>query len=122
MNKVIKRNLNDLRWRKRYTFLRKIMFTEKELCCKGTKAVMLKYIPGAVALKHYHKYYYELYYIKEGSGLAIINGRKYILKTDDFFLIKPKDIHEIINNSDKDLIVFIFKTNDIKPPDKVYVK
>lgn len=109
---MIKKNLNQLKFRKRFDYLKNIIFNEKDLKQKGTRFQVIKFLPGKGIKPHYHKKVCEIFCVKSGKGIFIINGKKYKAKENDVFLCQPGDVHSITNNSRSDLVMLIFKTNE----------
>lgn len=113
-----KLNLNKLNWEKRYSYLKNVLFTEKDLNCVGSKFQVVKFLSGESIEQHYHKRTYEIFYILEGRGIVTMNGKDYLVGPNNMFLCEPKDKHGFNNTGSKDLIVLIFKTNE--PKDDIY--
>ncbi|WP_324283033.1 cupin domain-containing protein [Cyanobacterium aponinum UTEX 3221] len=51
---------------------------------------------------------WEVFYVEQGTGIIKINEREYILEKGVCVLVEPKENHEIINNSDDNLIINYF--------------
>ena len=109
---MIKFSLNKLNWRNRFYYLKSIVLDEKNLNQKGSKFQIIRFLPKTKIGPHYHKCVCEIFYLLKGKGYFIFNGQKFIGKKNDIFLCQPKDIHEIINDSSRELVVLIFKTNE----------
>jgi len=105
-------SLSKLNWKDRYTYVKDIPFDENDLKCKGSKFQIVKFKPNTNIKPHYHKKTIEIFYIKEGEGILKLNKKEFKCKPDDFFLCEPNDIHEFINNTNKDFTILIFKTNE----------
>ena len=105
-------NINNLNWKERFTYLKDIPFDEKDLNCSGSKFQIVKFKPNTFIKPHYHKKTTEIFYIREGNAVLKLNNKEFKCKKDDFFLCEPNDVHEFINNTNQDLIVLIFKTNE----------
>jgi quercetin dioxygenase-like cupin family protein len=112
-----KRNLDELEWKDRYTYVKDIPFNEKDLNCKGAKFQVVKFRPRTSIKPHYHKKTYEIFYVRSGSGMLNLNGQEFRCKPDDFFLCEPGDVHEFINDTDDDFVILIFKTNEEEDTD-----
>lgn len=50
----------------------------------------------------------SFFYVEQGTGIIKINEREYILEKGVCVLVEPKENHEIINNSDDNLIINYF--------------
>ena len=109
-----KLSLKNLKWKDRYTYVKNVPFDEKDLKCKGSKFQIVKFKPGVKIEPHFHKKTYEIFYIHSGNGVLKINNKKYRCKPDDFFLCEPGDLHEFLNDTKKDFVILIFKTNEPK--------
>jgi mannose-6-phosphate isomerase-like protein (cupin superfamily) len=78
----------------------------KEACCQFS-AYRVKMKPHQVKKTSYHKVGEELYYVLDGSGLAVLDGKNYILSKGCFFRVPPKTLHEFITEDDSlDLLNF----------------
>ncbi len=108
---MIKLKFSKLDWRRRYTYFKNVPFDEKELK-QGIKFQIIRFLPDTRVGPHFHKKLTEIFYIKKGKGTIIFNKQKYEAMEDDIFLCQPKDVHEIINNSDGELIILNFKINE----------
>lgn len=109
---MIHRHIEKLTWKKRFSYLKNVLFDEKILHQKGTKVQIIKFSPGTRIGPHFHKNVYEIFFITNGHGSIIFNGKKHKAKPGDIFLCQPGDVHEIINNAKEELVIVIFKTNE----------
>ena len=106
------KNINKLNWKDLgIGYVKEVPFDEKDLNCKGTKFQVLKYKPGTKIPSHYHKEAYEIFYIREGKGIISFNGKDIRCKPDDFFLCEPNDLHGVVNDTEEDFVILVFKTN-----------
>jgi mannose-6-phosphate isomerase-like protein (cupin superfamily) len=80
--------------------------------------ILLK--PGeAMAEKaHGHNLIDETFYFIEGSGIMVINDKEIEAPEGSVFLVEPKEMHNIRNNSDS-AIKIIFIKGEYKPEDKI---
>jgi len=108
MNKI---NLKQLKFKTRFEYLRSIVFEEKALQQKGAVFEVVKFPPNVQNKKHSHKRTTEIFFIKKGKGIIMIDGKKYPVQENDILLIPQECIHQVMNKSKKDLIILIFKTN-----------
>ncbi len=113
--------LKNLKWTDRYTYVKNIVFTEKDLLSKGAKFQIVKFKPKTSIKPHYHKLTSEIFYIQSGTGVIKLNSQEFNCSPNDFFLCEQRDIHEFINNTDEDLIILIFKTNEVEDTDIYWV-
>ncbi len=49
--------------------------------------------PHSVTSVSYHKLAEELYFVLSGSGIAILNGQRFLLKTGDLLRLPPGTTH-----------------------------
>ncbi len=66
---------------------------------------------------HGHNEIDETFYFVEGNGTMIIDGKEYDAPQGSVFLVEPKEMHNVKNNSDKPIKV-IFIKGEYKPEDK----
>ena len=75
--------------------------------CGQFSAYRVKMRPHQVKKTSYHKVGEELYFVLEGSGLAVLDGKKYVLSKGCFFRVPPKTPHQFITENDPlDLLNF----------------
>lgn len=109
-----KGSLSGLKWKKKYTYFKNIVFDEKDLNEKGAKFQIVKFKQNTSIGPHYHKKVHEIFYVRSGNGILKLNDKKFRCKPDDFFLCRPNDLHEFINDTSRDFTILIFKTNEEK--------
>ena len=67
---------------------------------------------------HGHNIIDETFYFMYGNGLMIIDGTDYPAPQGSVFLCEPKEMHNIRNDSDKEITI-IFIKGEYKPDDKI---
>lgn len=67
---------------------------------------------------HGHNQIDETFYFAQGNGVMIIDDKEYDAPEGTVFLVEPKEMHNIRNNS-KDDIKIIFIKGEYKPDDKI---
>ena len=67
----------------------------------------------------YHKIAEEFYYVIAGSGTAILNGERYILKAGDFLRLPPGTTHGFITQEEP-LVMLDIHTPGSRPNRDVY--
>ena len=55
--------------------------------------------------RQYHKQKHETWHIVEGTGTAVVNGKKFIVKPGSTIIIPPKTIHQVRADSGKLVII-----------------
>lgn len=105
-------SLGKLDWKDRFIYKKNILFDAADLHQPGAKFQIVRFLPHTKIGPHYHKRVREIFYIQAGQGIIIFNGKHYSAKTNDIFLCEPKDIHEVINDSNEEFVMLIFKTNE----------
>ncbi|MBY9011160.1 MAG: cupin domain-containing protein [Candidatus Lokiarchaeota archaeon] len=66
---------------------------------------------------HGHNFIDETFYFVEGNGIMIIDNKKINALEGSVFLVEPKEMHNIRNESDK-AIKIVFIKGEYKPEDK----
>ncbi len=69
-------------------------------------------------MAHGHNIIDETFYFMEGDGIMIIDDKEYPAPQGSAFLCEPKEMHNIRNDSDKQLKI-VFIKGDYKPDDKI---
>src|SRR5699024_2403546 len=83
----------------------------KHLCAPwnfDTKYIWLgiiKYSPNASSNKHSHDEQEEVFYCISGNGYIVVDQEKRILKSGPAVYVPPKSLHQIINDTNNELIV-----------------
>lgn len=98
-------------WDDRQWYSKKIFLTDMELWTPGAHVQEVKIKPGETAKNHYHKIQTEVFYFLNDNGYFIVNGEKVPAKPGDIIMIEPWDMHEVVNNTDKDFLYVAFKLN-----------
>ena len=68
--------------------------------CRRFSAYRVKMKPHQVKRSSHHKVGEELYYVLEGSGLAVLDGAEYVLKKGCFFRVPPGILHQFITHEE----------------------
>lgn len=81
---------------------------------------VIKIMPGnKMAEKHHgHNIIDETFYFIQGDGVMIVDNEEYQAPEGSAFLIEPKEMHNIRNDSSKPIKV-VFIKGDYKPEDKI---
>ncbi|TXT65073.1 MAG: Cupin domain protein [Promethearchaeota archaeon] len=81
---------------------------------------VIKIMPGdKMADKaHGHNIIDETFYFMEGDGIMLVDKKEYKAPEGSVFLIEPKEMHNIRNDSSEPIKV-IFIKGDYKPDDKI---
>ena len=66
---------------------------------------------------HGHNLLDETFYFVEGDGVMIVNDKEFAALEGSVFLVEPKEMHNIRNDSQK-RIKIVFIKGDYKPDDK----
>jgi len=67
---------------------------------------------------HGHNFIDETFYFFEGNGIMIINDKEIEAQEGSIFLVEPKEMHNIRNESSK-AIKIVFIKGEYKPEDKI---
>jgi len=74
---------------------------------------LLKMKPGQSSHdygKHIHHVVHETFYFISGTPKFIINGEEHRIKPGDSIVIEPYDDHNLVNDTDEDLVALFMKT------------
>lgn len=64
--------------------------------------------PGAASCPyHSHSAQWEFYHVIAGKGAVRHDNRTESVETGDAFLFKPGEAHQLINDSNQDLILYV---------------
>lgn len=66
------------------------------------------FTPKQKASIHNHSDMWEIFYVEYGEGIITVNDIEYSVKKGDCISIEPNEYHEIINNSNEELILNYF--------------
>jgi len=69
-------------------------------------------------IAHGHNFIDETFYFVEGNGIMIINDKEINALEGSIFLVEPKEMHNIRNESDK-AIKIVFIKGEYMPEDKI---
>jgi quercetin dioxygenase-like cupin family protein len=93
-------------------YIKKIIFTEKDLGSKGNRVQIVITKPGNIVKPHYHKKQTEVFCILKTAGAILkINKRSIRTKPGDIFICRPENIHSVVNNTEENIETLVFKTN-----------
>ncbi len=67
---------------------------------------------------HGHEHLDETFYFIEGNGVIIVNGKSYEAPQGSAFLLEPKEMHNIKNESDLPIKIIFIKSS-YNPDDKI---
>ena len=67
-----------------------------------------RFAPGQVAAGHFHRDMCEVFYVESGSGIIVVDGKKYPLEKGTCVAAETGEVHEIINNGSTDLVINYF--------------
>ncbi|NIR86256.1 cupin domain-containing protein [Candidatus Bathyarchaeota archaeon] len=117
--KIVKRN--EKRWLKRKGYSKRILFTEDELKSRGLLVQIVKSEAHTEIKPHYHKKTIETYYILKGKAILFCGDKRFRARKGDAFLCEPGEVHGVINDTDEEFLLLVFKIN-AKENDSYWVK
>ena len=80
--------------------------------------ILLKPGDKMASKAHGHSELDETFYFIEGNGIMIIDEKEYDAPKGSVFLVEPKEMHNIRNDSKKSVKI-VFIKGDYKPEDKI---
>ena len=63
---------------------------------------------GQVASGHVHENMYEVFFVRRGRGVILVDGAEHPLSTDECVVIGPGEHHEISNPYPEELVLLYF--------------
>ena len=63
---------------------------------------------GQVAPGHLHEDMYEVFFVRRGSGVIVVDGTEYPLLPDECVVVEPGERHEIRNPNAQELVLLYF--------------
>lgn len=106
------KKFQSLSWRERFTYRKNVVFDENDLKQAGVSFQIVRFPAGASISEHWHKHTAEIFFVKSGYGMAVMNGEKINLEPGDCLLCEPGDRHAFSNNGAEDLTLLDFKINE----------
>ncbi len=79
--------------------------------------ILLKHGEKMAEKAHGHNLLDETFYFVEGDGVMIVEDKDFIALEGSVFLVEPKEMHNIRNDSQKPIKI-VFIKGDYKPDDK----
>ncbi|MBV6519155.1 MAG: hypothetical protein DCC43_07090 [Candidatus Brocadia sp.] len=73
-------------------------------------------------LPHYHKRHDEVIYVKKGSGIATLDGTRYLVKSGSILQIPGKTVHKFINTGDEPFIAVSIFSPPFDGRDEKFIK
>lgn len=90
---------------------RKVLFTTKQL-----QLVVMRLLPGSDIPEEKHPHTTQFIRVEKGSGVAVINGKKYKLTDGSAVVISSNTLHRIINTGKSDLLLYTIYSPPEHPP------
>lgn len=110
----------------RQTHSKKILLGLDDFKEKGHLLQIVTIPPRDLSIKerfHYHNVQTEVYYVLEGVAEVFLNEEKFDAKPGDAFILEPGEKHHIMNRSEQDFKIAVFKINlPEDSDDTVYVE
>ena len=98
-------------WDDKEAYSKKILFNEDELKSKGNVVQVVKFPPKTKLKPHYHKQTKEIFYILKEGGIISIDNQQFRARNGDILLCEPGEIHFVINDTDEEFKILVFKIN-----------
>lgn len=90
-------------------YSKRIIFKPEDFTQPGHLLQVVTVPPRTNMRVHWHNKQTEVYYIIEGEGLIILDGKKYEAKVNDAFIVRPGVKHKVWNKSGKLFKQVVFK-------------
>ena len=103
-------NLRDVAWTDvshNPTIKKRVILSPGEI--KGiTTLAQAVFRPGDVAGAHSHHDMAEVFMVAAGRGVITMNDIDYAVSPEVIMVAEPRDVHEIKNTGDEDLVIMYF--------------
>ncbi|MEM3736623.1 MAG: cupin domain-containing protein [Candidatus Bathyarchaeia archaeon] len=101
----------ELEWTRSTGYSKKVLLRGEEIKLKGAIIQLAEVDPGEKEKPHYHKVTTEILYVIEGGGYISTGDGTPKIEAGDLILLEPGDVHSVVNDSDKTLLILVFKIN-----------
>ncbi|MFX0207334.1 MAG: cupin domain-containing protein [Candidatus Hodarchaeota archaeon] len=108
---------NEKEWLERAGYSKKILLNEDELKSSGHLVQIVMTDANTEIKPHYHKQTIEVFYILKGNAIIFFGDNKFRTQPGDTFLCEPGDIHGVINDTNEEFSLLVFKI-DAQEDDK----
>jgi quercetin dioxygenase-like cupin family protein len=98
-------------WEDKEAYSKKILFTEDDLKSRGNIVQVVKFLARSSVKPHYHKQTKEIFYILKEGGIIFIDNKQFRAKNWETLLCEPGEIHAMINDTDEEFRILVFKIN-----------
>lgn len=96
-------------------YSKKIIFDYDDFEQKG-HLLQTVTIPANIKQRaHFHNLQTEIWYILEGECYFYVNDVEYFVKRGDAMIGNPKEVHYVVNKTNQDCLILVFKID--KPKD-----
>lgn len=102
-------NVNDIDWKEQDTGLFKILVGPEHLINSTIKLFCLR--PDEKSIGHEHDFTQIMYFLR-GVGKAIVNDIDTRIEPGLVIIVKPNEIHEIVNTGNENLDLIVIETKD----------
>ena len=98
-------------WINRQGYSKKILLSEEDLKSKGNLIQIIRNKAHTEIKPHYHKTMIEVYHVLKGKALVFCGDIRVRTKPGDTLLCEPGEIHGLVNDTDSDFEIIVFKMN-----------
>jgi quercetin dioxygenase-like cupin family protein len=103
--------LDEKDWLERKGYSKKILLTEEDLKSKGNLVQIIRNEANTEIKPHYHKQMIEIYHILKGNAIVFCGDKRIRAKPGDTLLCEPGEVHGVINDTDEEFQIAVFKIN-----------
>ncbi len=102
---------DEKEWQERAGYSKKILLNEDELKSSGHLVQIVKSEAHTKIKPHYHKQTIEIFYILKGNAILYFGDNKFRTQPGDMFLCEPGEVYGVINDTNKEFSLLVFKIN-----------
>jgi len=107
-------NEDQLEWKLADGYYRKVLLSDKDLESPGNVVQLLKVEAGSRIRPHHHQKTTEIFYVLKGKAILCVGNDQSLRRPGDFIACNPNETHGIINDSNDDFVLVVFKLNATK--------
>ena len=111
---------DEKEWLEREGYSKKILFTEDELQSQGHVVQVVKSEAQTEIKPHHHKQTIEIFHILNGNAILFFGNKRFRAQKGDTFFCEPGEVHGVINDTDEEFLLLVFKI-DAKENDRYWV-
>jgi len=107
-------NEDQLEWKLPDGYYRKVLLSETDLDSPGNVVQLLKVEASSRIKPHHHQKTTEIFYVLRGQAILFVGNDESLRRPGDVIACNPNETRGIINDSNNDFVLVVFKLNATK--------